>query len=181
LITFDGGEKVTDYFENDEIFRNFDKFYKRVMENMFGQIQGFDNIGNKGPLKGGWNIRPIKSPGVRGFVAQGRWQLTNEPFSTKQQIPHKEREPLTDVFDEKDSLKIYIELPGVDKKDIQLNSTKSHIEIKAKNFFKTLKLPTKNVDFEKVKASYKNGVLMVTIPKVVSEVKDGKKNTIEIE
>jgi HSP20 family molecular chaperone IbpA len=172
---------MTDYYENDDIFRNFDKFYKRMMENMFGQMQGFGNRGSNGPLKGTWNIQPIRSPGVRGFVAQGRWQLNNKPFSAPQQITQKEREPLTDIFDEKDNIKIYIELPGVDKDDIQLNTTKRHVEVKAKNFFKTVELPTKNVDFEKATASHKNGVLEVTIPKVVAEVDDEKKNTIEIE
>ena len=172
---------MTDNYENDEIFRNLTRFYKRVMENMFSEIRGFENRASNGPLKGTWNIQPIRSPGLRGFVAQGHWQSTNEPFSAPQQIPQKEREPLTDIFDEKDNIKIYLELPGADKEDIQINSTKRHVEVKAKNFFKTVELPTKNVDFEKATASYKNGVLEVIIPKVASEANDEKRNTIEIE
>ena len=69
---------------------------------------------------------------------------------------------------------------GVEKTDIQLNVTQDQAEVKAKNFHKAIDLPTKDVEFDKATANYKNGVLEVTIPKKKPTADQGK-TTIEIE
>jgi len=75
------------------------------------------------------------------------------------------REPLTDIFDENDVIKIYMELPGEEKEDIQLNFKEGYTEIKARSFYKKVKLPNADVDLGKVTSEYKNGVLKVSVPK----------------
>jgi len=75
----------------------------------------------------------------------------------------------------------YVELPGVEKNDIQLDVTDGRAEVKAKNFHKVLDLPTKDVEFEKASANYKNGVLEVIIPKTKKTAREEKKKTIKIE
>ena len=69
-----------------------------------------------------------------------------------------------DVFEEEKTVKIYVELPGEEKDDIQLNVTKGAVEIKAKNFYKRIQVPS-NVDIEKASSKYNNGVLTIIIPK----------------
>ncbi|KPV64181.1 MAG: Small heat shock protein HSP16.5 [Candidatus Bathyarchaeota archaeon BA2] len=78
-------------------------------------------------------------------------------------------------------MKLYVELPGVEKNDIQLNVTEGRAEVKAKNFYKVIDLPTRDVEFEKATANYKNGVLEVLIPKTKETVSEEKKKTIKIE
>ena len=163
-----------------ETFRDIDAFYKKLTEKMFRQMEEIDKAIQSGRLQGEWDVRPIEKPGVRGYVAQGRFQL-GEPLTVPKQALDETREPLTDVFEDKEHVKLYIELPGVDKDDIQLNVTATQAEIKAKNFYKTIDLPSRNVEFEKAAANYKNGVLEVLIPKKKTAVSDEKKTTIKIE
>ena len=94
------------------------------------------------------------------------------------------RSPVTDVYETENSVIAAIELPGVDKKDIELNITDNALEVKvekkaekeikkkgiygysaaSKSFYKMVTFPVE-VDSEKAKAEYKNGVLRVEIPK----------------
>jgi HSP20 family protein len=164
----------------DETFRDIDAFYKKLTERMFRQMEEIDKAIQSGRLKGEWDVRPIEKPGVRGYVAQGRFQL-GEPLTIPKQALDETREPLTDIFEDKEHVKLYVELPGVEKDDIQLNVTDKQAEIKAKNFYKTIDLPTRNVEFEKATANYKNGVLEVKISKKKTAASEEKKKTIKIE
>ncbi len=56
-------------------------------------------------------------------------------------------------------------MQGEEKDDIHLNVTAGKAEVKGKRFYKTIDLPTGNIDIEKASSKYKNGVLEVTIPK----------------
>lgn len=75
-----------------------------------------------------------------------------------------------------------VELPGVDKEDIDLQVSSSAMGILCHsercNYEKTLDLPA-DVDRETAKASYRNGVLEVTLRKV--EKKQHARRTIRIE
>lgn len=169
-----------EFFTDDETFRSFDSFYKGLMERMFREMQDFEKAISSGKLKGDWEFKPIRKPGVAGYVARGHFQLGGSPISSVKRATEERRDPLTDVFDEKENVKLYIELPGVEKDDIQLDITERFAEVKAKNFSKTVQLPAAGIDVEKVKASYKNGVLEVTIPKTAVASEDEKKRTIQI-
>jgi HSP20 family protein len=94
------------------------------------------------------------------------------------------RTPAVDVFEEKDEIVVKAEIPGMDKDNIEVNLTdhtltikgekKKEEEVKEENyyrsersygsFFRTLELP-KDVHGDKVKATFKNGVLEVRMPK----------------
>ena len=77
-------------------------------------------------------------------------------------------------MDSKDSLLVYAELPGVDKKDIQLSVTDESLTISVdrenRRYYKEVSLPTK-VKPETAKAKYKNGVLEVTFEKALKQSK----------
>jgi len=92
--------------------------------------------------------------------------------------------PTIDVIDEKDTVVVKAEIPGVDKKDINISlnedtltingETKKEEEVKEENYYRaeryygsfsrTIELPTA-VEKDKVKATYKDGILTVTLPK----------------
>jgi len=92
--------------------------------------------------------------------------------------------PAVDVFEEKDEIVVKAELPGMNKENIEVNLTDHHLTIKGEkkkeaevkeenyyraersygSFLRTLELP-KDVHADKVKASFKNGILEVRLPK----------------
>ena len=186
---------MTSFFDFDEIFRDFDKIMKR----MHG-LNEIEKDLKSGKLKGGWDVKQIDEPNIKGYVIQGRFRSNqplepfdpfkpNDPFERRpipqrsfrpSEIASKEiREPLTDVFEEEKVVKIYVELPGEEKDDIQLNVTKGKVEIKTKNFYKMLEVPP-NVDVEKASSKYNNGVLMIIVPKDKTIPEDEKRRiTIE--
>jgi HSP20 family protein len=174
-----------------DIFDDVDKFYQRFAKKMFKEMEEIEESIRSGKLEGDWDIKPIEEPGVKGFVARGRFQLGKpqtpqplrplKPLRLPAQITDEVREPLTDVFEDKDNVKLYVELPGVEKDEIQLNVTDGHAEIKAKKFYKTIDLPTKDVEADKAVANYKNGVLEVTLPRKLKPVTEESKHTIKIE
>ena len=92
--------------------------------------------------------------------------------------------PLVDVIDKKDKIIAKAELPGVDKKDIKITLSDNTLTIRGErkeeretkkedyyccervqgSYSRTIALPVE-VDNTKIKASFKNGVLEVTLPK----------------
>ena len=80
----------------------------------------------------------------------------------------EEREPLTDVFDEKEEVRVYAEMPGVNEEDIKLDLRGDILDILAKSgdrkYHKEILLPAK-VKSETLISSYKNGILEVKIRK----------------
>lgn len=80
----------------------------------------------------------------------------------------EEREPITDVFDEQDEIRIYAEMPGVSEKEIRVNLQADILTISAKsanrNYHKEVLLPLK-LKAENLFFSYKNGILEVKIKK----------------
>ena len=172
------------YFDED--FRGMDPFFKKFMERMFKEMNELEEAIRSGKFQGDWDIKPINRPGVKGYVAQRRFQTgepiqRGQPLTIPKHLTEEAREPLTDVFEDKEFVKLYVELPGVEKNDIQLNITERRAEIKAKNFYRLIDLPASDIEFEKASANYKNGVLEVLIPKTKKTIEEEKKHTIKIE
>ena len=86
----------------------------------------------------------------------------------------EEREPLVDIMETDSEVHVVAELPGVDKKDIQLHGTEDtltiSVDIPQRRYFKEIKLPSK-IKVTEAKTGYKNGVLEVTFPKITEEKK----------
>ena len=106
-----------------------------------------------------------------------------EPFGNIKKTPkgptvEEEREPITDVFDEKEEVRVYAEMPGINEEDIKVGfppeagspSAKKVdiLEISAqsgdKKYHKEILLPVK-VKAETLISSYKNGILEVRVKK----------------
>ncbi len=80
----------------------------------------------------------------------------------------EEREPLTDVFDEDQEIRIYAEMPGVNEADIKLDLKEDILDISAqtgdRKYHKEILLPSK-VQADTMTSSYNNGILEVKVKK----------------
>jgi HSP20 family protein len=78
------------------------------------------------------------------------------------------REPLVDVIDEGDQIRVLAELPGVGKEDIHLFVNEHILTIKVetseRRYFKELVLPDE-IDGASSKSTYRNGVLEMVLKK----------------
>lgn len=128
-------------------------------------------IEKQGEIKG---LRD-KLKGVYGFtirtLAGGEFKV--EPFGNIKKTPEgpvveEEREPLTDVFDEKDEVVVVAEIPGVSEEGISLDLKGDILEISAvgKNgkYRKEVLLPVQ-VKKETLSYTYKNGILEIKLKK----------------
>ncbi len=91
-----------------------------------------------------------------------------------------EREPLTDVIEDAKNVCITVEIPGVEKKDIELSVVGQVLKIKVdsaeRRYFKEVHLPA-HVDPDSTKATYNNGVLDISL----SKSNHGSEKRIKIE
>lgn len=107
-------------------------------------------------------------------------------------------QPSIDVSDTDKEIKIAAELPGMDEKDIELSLTRDSLTIKGEKkaekeqkeknyhrvertygaFSRTIALPVE-VNTDKADAVYRNGVLMVTLPKTEKAIKETRKIPIK--
>ena len=80
----------------------------------------------------------------------------------------EEREPITDVFDEKDEVVIIAEMPGIEESDIKTDLKEDILEISAKGknrtYHKELLLPVKVV-LQNMSHKFTNGILEIRIKK----------------
>lgn len=114
--------------------------------------------------------------GVYGFSVKNATggKTVVEPFGNIKKTPkgpkvEEVREPISDVFDEKDKVMIIVEMPGVSKKDIKLELKSDILEISAvsgeKKYSKEIFLEVKSLKAENMTSTYKNGILEINIKK----------------
>ncbi|MEK6936696.1 MAG: Hsp20/alpha crystallin family protein [Nanoarchaeota archaeon] len=125
--------------------------------------------------------------------------MSDKMFNTEK-TKQNFRNPLTDLREANNAFIATIEIPGVDKKDIQLNISENSLEVKVEkksemkiadesngfirserffsNFFRSMNLPSKIIP-EKAKAFYKNGILEVMLPKAENNKGNQRRITIE--
>ena len=88
----------------------------------------------------------------------------------------EEREPIVDIFDEKEEVRIIVEVPGVARESIKTEIKGDVLTLEAKDaapdlvgagrrYYKEIVLP-KEIDPGTLKIKYKNGVLEIRINKV---------------
>jgi len=130
---------------------------------------------------------------ARGWLRPLHWDIPSfEDFHTTFQgrVPH------VDVIDRKQEVVIRAEVPGVEKRDLDVSMTDSAVTIKGTtsqekkeekedyyrseitkgSFSRTVALP-ENVDGSKAKATFTDGVLELTVPKV----KESKRHSIKLD
>lgn len=155
----------------EEMMREMEALQKKLFESAFSDFEDNEFEIDEDNLEGGWEFEPIDKPGVRGFIARGFFK-TREPLERPKDIlpPMKPklkdpREALYDITSDKDKLLIYIEMPGVEEGEIQLNATPGNLDVSAGDFKTEIDLSKWVLDTKNISTEYKNGVLKVTIPK----------------
>ena len=139
-----------------DIFGDFDEMFEELIRSMES-----GNMGQGGPFFYGrsWSMRPGEEPEVREF---------GNVHPGEQALEIGERRPLVDVFDADGTVHVVAEMPGIEKEDVELSIDGRELEIKAsrgdRRYHETVELPA-DVDDNSAKATYKNGVLEITLKK----------------
>jgi HSP20 family molecular chaperone IbpA len=169
-----GGEKkMPMYFDIDEVLEDLE----RVMRKFRDSALEFKEIGEE-ENRDDSEMERTDDPDEKGYTVSGG--LEPEPlepieplvrrrrplpgrFADQEDIPQM-NEPLVDVFDRGNEVKVYVELPHAEKDDVQLNVTEGGVEVKTKGFYRLVEVPA-GVDIGRASSRQKNRVLEVTIPK----------------
>jgi HSP20 family protein len=129
----------------------------------------------------------------RGWLSPVRWDW---PSWSRMGAPFEVRMPKVDVIDRDTEVVVRAEVAGVDKKDLEVSLTENTVTIKGSTkkehkeekgdyhrseisqgtFSRTVTLPAE-VDGDKAKASFKDGMLELVMPKLARS----KRRTIEVE
>ena len=142
-----------------EIEKIFEKMVERLREKMVDE--DFRNFfGEPG------------KPFVKGFAVtfgpDGKPHFNEFGNRFDEEEIYEEREPITDIIENEKAVSVTIEIPGVEKEDIDISVTEETLEINVdapqRKYHKKLYLPAK-VKPETTKATYKNGILDVEIKK----------------
>lgn len=120
-----------------------------------------------GPFVYGYSVKigPDGRPIIREFgnIKPGPGGEGQPPLNLQEQ-----REPLVDVLEEDDKLKVIAELPGVAREEIRLYVTESTLTIDVDTpehrYHKELELPAE-VDESSARSTYTNGVLETVLNK----------------
>lgn len=108
-------------------------------------------------LETGWNGKPEVKYGV------SIKPLVPEREEVPEETEAPEKEPIIDVFEEKDYITVIAELPGAEENDIKTILTENVLGISAGGYTKNIALP------ETAKSiagrTYKNGILQLKIEK----------------
>jgi HSP20 family protein len=187
--------RATSPFDKDPFFGDIDRIFREMEKMMEEEFKNFTEKVPKeyvkerklpdgstakefGPFVYGYSMKigPDGKPEIQEFgnLKKG---LKGPP-----QIK-EEREPLVDVMETNDEIRVVVELPGVEKTDIKLHGTENTLEISVNTsqckYYKEIQLPEK-AKIKEAKSSYKNGVLEVILPKAET-LKKPKGEQIDIE
>lgn len=133
-----------------------------------------------------FDLKPYKPFGELASLREEMDKMWNRFFG---ELPSMEPfrgewSPAIDVSETKDALLVKVEVPGMEAKDIDISLTNDVLTIKGKrehekeeteenyhriersygSFTRSIRLP-REVQSDKIKASYKDGVLRINLPK----------------
>ena len=163
---------IRDLLDDDRVMDDI----RRMTEEM---MRMFSNAQPGKPLVHGFkiNIGPDGKPRIEDFGNRNIKTPTGEPQISE------EREPLTDIIEGDDDVAVTVEIPGVEKNDIDLDVQTDDLEIKVdtpqRKYHKRLNLPC-DVIPKTTKATYKNGILDIVI-KRKEKKKPGEGYHVDIE
>jgi HSP20 family protein len=150
-------ERIRDIFTDDKIMDDIKKMTEEMMKM-------FTNAQPGKPVVHGYKIEfgPDGKPQIEDFG--------NRSIRSPEGVPtiSDEMKPLTDIIEGEDDVAITVEIPGVEKEDINLVATEDTLEIKVdspkRKYHKRIDLPC-NVKTKSTKATYKNGILDIVLDK----------------
>jgi HSP20 family protein len=135
--------------------------------------EGKAEVTRTGEIRGKGGLKDVR--GVYGFTV--RVGLGGEPTvetfgnikKTKEgPVVEEMREPLVDVFDEQETIRVIAELPGVEPADIRVELRDDILTVtaegKERKYTKEILLPAKG-KADSLKTSHRNGILEVVLEK----------------
>ena len=168
-------------FFPDRWFEQFDEMFERMFKEMTRdlpkdaiterKLPDGSTVRQFGPYVYGYSMTmgPDGKPVVREFgnvKPSRRRGMFGVPETALE--PTDAREPLVDVNEDAENVRVVAELPGVEKKDIQMKCAEDLLTISvstpSRKYRKEVELPTA-VDPDTSKATYNNGVLEITFRK----------------
>tara|TARA_B100000953_G_C17877328_1_gene376837 strand:- start:15 stop:587 length:573 start_codon:yes stop_codon:yes gene_type:complete len=176
----DGEWNIEDIFNN--LDGEFQKMRKQMDSLMKDAMEGnIPDNANKSPFVFGFSVKT----GPDGFpVFEDFGNTRIRPFGKKGEKPTVDtrREPLTDINETADQIAITVELPGVDKEDIDINVMEEKVEVNVKTesrkYFKSINLNSL-VETESSKATYTNGILDLVLTKKETDKPKGTKVKVD--
>ena len=126
-------------------------------------------------------------------------KLVKDFFGRKPELTERfQWSPEVDIIEKKDKFLIKADLPGLDKKDIDISIDNNILSIRGEkkqekkeedenhlyiernygSFCRSFSIPTE-VDIDKIDAGFKNGVLLMELPKLPEEKSQSKKVKIK--
>jgi HSP20 family protein len=157
-----------DLFGLGSLFKGIEK-----LVDIAGKLEAGGGIKKEGEI----NFDHLKKgmKGVYGFTVNtvGGGIPKVETFGNIRKTPegpkvNEEREPITDIFDEKNEIVIIAEMPGIEEDAVKIVLKEDILEIaatgKGRIYRKELLLPVK-ADMKKLKQKFTNGILEIRIKK----------------
>jgi HSP20 family protein len=146
---------IRDLLDDDRVMDDIRRMTEEMMR-MFSTAQPGKSIVHGFKIHYGPDGKPI----IEDFGNKQIKSPEGEPLISE------EREPLTDIIEGDDDVAITVEIPGVEREDIDLNATNDALEIKVdtpqRKYHKKLVLPC-DVLPKTTKATYKNGILDIVL------------------
>jgi len=173
----------------DDLFKEIERWFEEALKEMEREFEfmprdlirerkmGSKTVREFGPFVYGYSITigPDGKPIIREF-GNVRPRGGIKPIEVTD-----EREPLVDVIEEQDKVRVIAEVPGVSKEEINIevvDNNKLKISTTGKRkYYKEVQLGAQ-VNPDSAKATYSNGVLEVVLDKK-QEAKEGKKIKVE--
>ncbi len=157
-----------DLFGLGGLFKGIEK-----LVDLAGKLEESGGIKKEGEI----NFDHIKKgmKGVYGFTINtaGGGTPKVETFGNIKKTPEgpkvdEEREPITDIFDEKSEIVIIAEMPGIEETDLKIDLKEDILEIsaasKSRTYRKELLLPAKMIK-SNLRHKFTNGILEIRIKK----------------
>lgn len=167
------GEGVWDPFE--EMMGRFEEEYPEDLEKFVKEEETpHGKVRKYGPFVYGFSYskKPGEEPEIQEFgniKPGGRGELKPAPGG--------EREPLADVVDLNGKYEVTIEVPGVEKDEIELSTTEKVMTMETtgeREYQKEIEFE-EPVYPEKVDANFRNGILTIEVEKKEKEEEKGKR------
>ncbi|HJM81699.1 MAG TPA: archaeal heat shock protein Hsp20 [Candidatus Poseidoniia archaeon] len=170
----------------EDIFSNLDTEFSKMRKQMDGLMRdavdgNLPENAKKNPFVFGFSVKA----GPDGFpVFEDFGNTRMRPFDRQGEKPvvDTRREPLTDINETDNQIAITVELPGVNKEDIDINVMEDKVEVTVKTesrkFFKSIDLSSP-VETDSSKATYTNGILDLVLTKKESDEPKGTKVKVD--
>ena len=175
-----------------EQFRDIDE--TKILKELIKEYQTPEGakVREVGPLVYGYSmtVGPDGRPKVREFGnakslfgQRGISAGTTGAATIGKPLTAGEIEPLSDITTTDKDVKVVVEMPGINKKDIKISAYDSSVEISTTNtserkYRSVIELPPE-ANTETVKSTYNNGILEITFKKKEQTKSKGKEIKVE--